>query len=156
MENKTLNYNGQQYSLRISSYCNNDRIAIALYELYDGHYEPAFAATKNLDDFLFSPNEAFMDENNYPGITQCFIDAGLAKLINRMGHAEMCDYPVVELITDEIALYDHAPDLDDVDESDEDDYDDYDDVEWEDAADDEDVDALLRDLFGVEEDDDNE
>lgn len=31
-----------------------------------------------------------------------------------------------------------------------------DDVEWEDAADDEDVDALFRDLLGVEEDDDNE
>ena len=156
MEYKTLNYRGSEMTLKISSYRNNNRIAIAMYELCEGHHESYSVATVNLDDFLFGPNEAFMDENNHPGITKCFVDAGLAKPLNRLGYSEYCQYPVVELNLEEIAKYDHAPDLDDVDESDEDDYDDYDDVEWEDAADDEDVDALLRDLFGVEEDDDNE
>ena len=153
MEYKTLNYNGTTVTLRISSYCNNNRVAIAMYEEWEGHHEQYGVATVNLEDFLFGPTEAFMDENNHPGITKCFVDAGLAKPLNRLGYSGYCQYPVVELNLEEIAKYDHAPNLDDVDESDEDDYDD---VEWEDAADDEDVDALLRDLFGVEEDDDNE
>ncbi len=149
MEYKTLNYNGATVTLRISSYCNNNRVAIAMYEEWEGHHEQYGVATVNLDDFLFGPAEAFMDENNHPGITKCFVDAGLAKPLNRLGYSGYCQYPVVELNLEEIAKYDHAPQTD----SDEEEDDEWDDIERDDASDDEDVDALLRDLFGVEEDD---
>ena len=152
MEYKTLNYRGTEITLRISSYCNNNRIAIAMYELWEGHHEQYGVATVNLDDFLFGPNEAFMDENNHPGITKCFVEAGLAKPLNRLGYSGYCQYPVVELNLEEIAKYDHAPST----KSDEDEDEEWDDIEREDASDDEDVDALLRDLFGVEEDEDDE
>lgn len=118
MNYKTLNYNGTEITLRISSYCNNNRVAIAMYELWEGHHEQYGVATVNLDDFLFGPNEAFMDENNHPGITKCFVNAGLAKYLNRFGNSGFCRYPVVELNLAEIAKYDHAPTLADVDESD--------------------------------------
>jgi hypothetical protein len=52
MDYKTLNYNGTEITLRISSYCNNNRIAIAMYELWEGHHEQYGVATVNLDDFL--------------------------------------------------------------------------------------------------------
>lgn len=139
---KVLNYRGAEIALRVSSYCNNDRIAVAMYELWDGHHDPYGTATVNLDDMLFGPNEAFMDENNHPGITQCFVEAGLAKRLDRTGHSGYCTYPVVELNPEAIAEYDFV----EVNE------DEWDDVEREDASDDEDLDELFRDFFGEEED----
>lgn len=149
MENKILNYKGKQIALRVSSYCNNNRIAVAMYELWDGHHEACGVATVNLDDFLFGPNEAFMDENNHPGITQCFVDAGLATRVNRVGHSGYCTYPVVVLNIDAISEYDcFSPETMDADDDEE-----WDDIECDDADDSEDVEAMLRDLFGDGEED---
>ena len=47
MEYKTLNYNGTTVTLRISSYCNNNRVAIAMYEEWEGHHEQYGVATVN-------------------------------------------------------------------------------------------------------------
>jgi hypothetical protein len=138
---KTLNYNNTQIALKVSAYCNNNRVAIAMYELWDGHHEQYGVATVNLDDFLFGPNEAFMDENNHPGITQCFIEAGLAKPLNRVGYSGYCQYPVVELNLEEIAKYDCFPPIETEEEDDE-----WSDIEEEDNDDDFSFDAFLRDI----------
>lgn len=143
MEHKILNYNGRQFSLRISSYCDNERIAIAMYEIWDDHHEAWGTATKNLDEYLFGPNDAFMDEENNPGITKCFIESGLATFISNIDHCGTM-YPVVELNLEEIKKYDHIPSNENEEE--------WDDIEREDADDSEDVDALFRELLGVEED----
>ena len=162
MNYKTLNYKGTEFTLKVSSY-RDHRIAVIMYTLWKGHYQKYDVATADLNGFPFGlnvtlmdpfgPNITFMHELNLPGITKCFVDAGLAKplIINGMEYSGHGQYPAVEINLEEIAKYDHAPNLADVDESD-DNADD--DVEWQDAADDEDVDALFRDLFGVEEDDD--
>jgi hypothetical protein len=139
--NKLLKYRNSEYSLRISSYVDNDRIAIAMYENWDGHHESAGPATRNLEEYLFGHNEAFMDEVNLPGITNAFVAAGLAKPLNREVESDGDKYPVVELILDEIKKYDHIPD----------DNEEWDDIEREDADDSEDIDALFA-MFAEKED----
>lgn len=149
---KTLNYKGTEFTLKISSYRDN-RIAIIMYAWWKGHYEQYDFATANLNGFPlgfnvtlidpFGPKITFMHEINYPGITKCFVDAGLAKplIINGIEYSAFSEFPAVEINLEEIAKYDHAPNLADVDKSD---GDNDNDMKEEDTAD-EDVDSIEED-----------
>ena len=148
---KTLIFDGIEFNLELSSYCDNDRIAILMIAPnHNDDYYGRRIATINIDDYIFEANQTYMSELEFPGITQAFVNAGLATLTGYLGSSGFYvnKYPLVKLNLEAIREYcSEDVDIDSYND---------DDVEWEDAADDEDVDALFRDLLGVEEDDDNE
>ena len=146
---KTLMFDGIEFNLGLSSYCDNDRIAIFMTAPnHNDNYYGLRMATINIDDYIFEADQTYMSELEFPGITEAFVNAGLATSTGYLGSSGFYvnKYPLVKLNLEAIREY-CSEDVD-VDSCNDDD------IEWEDAADDEDVDALLRDLFGVEEDDD--
>ena len=90
---KIYNYDGMSMALEVTSYCDNDNLAIQVWEVdSDGQpCEPYARLTVNLGDKL--PNyTAYVDTNNWPDAADFIEDNELGVLIG-WGHSGYCDYP---------------------------------------------------------------
>ncbi len=105
----TINLWGKEYklSLEISSYRNNNTLAIKAYE-YDEEFEcdfPCSNITVNLPHGFADDHTQYVDTNNWPGIDEFLIDAGIAEDTDIMGVSGFCIYPLMEFNLERLKEY---------------------------------------------------
>lgn len=91
MEKKIYDYNGTRVTLKFSSYQYGGSLAVALINADDG--ELYGVATVNLCDPVQSDTEAFVDENNLPGIGDLLEENGIATAVGFSKSSGYCRYP---------------------------------------------------------------
>lgn len=101
---KTLKFKDNQCAIRIFHYENN-RVALVLYREKNGKYYDNGVATKNFPDYPLGIDEAFMDENNMPGITIALVSAGIAEYTDKMVFSGHCCYGALKLNLEAIKEY---------------------------------------------------
>lgn len=95
---QTIIYNGEEYSLKYSTYTNNDALAVLL-EDADG--EECGVLTVNLSNSHTLPSDcAYLDENNNPGIGRVLVEAGVARPIGQSAQSGFCHYHVFQFMID--------------------------------------------------------
>lgn len=97
--------NDHEITFEVTTYAQNDNLAIQMLCWDDEWPEPWSILTVNLDK-MCKPNCAFIDTNNNgDGIIDWLISNNLGKLTGRIGFSGFCMYQEFEFDMDEVRKY---------------------------------------------------